>query len=64
MTPWLNKRFIFQYFSKTFNENIEKCNFPKEPKLADITPVYEKDNQHNKENHRPITILPVLSKMF
>ena len=33
-------------------------------KLADITPVYEKDNRLDKENYRPISILTALPKIF
>ena len=37
-----NKGIIFQNLSKIFNEYIEKANFPKELKFADITPVQQK----------------------
>ena len=33
-------------------------------KLADITPVFKKDDSTDKSNYRPISILPNLSKMF
>ena len=43
---------------KTYN-----C-FPKCLKLADITPLHEKGRKDNKENYRPVSILPTLSKIL
>ena len=33
-------------------------------KLADITPVYKKNDPLDKTNYRPVSILPVVSKIF
>ena len=33
-------------------------------KLADITPLHKKGRKDNKENYRPVSILPALSKIF
>ena len=38
--------------------------FPKKLKVADVTPVYKKDNATNVKNYRPISILPATSKIF
>ena len=38
--------------------------FPDSLKLADITPVYKKDETTNKENYRPVSVLPLISKIF
>ena len=46
-----------------FNESIEAANFPNELKYADITPVYEKINRHEKENYRPVSIISVIFKI-
>ena len=32
--------------------------------FADIIPVHEKENRYDKVNHRPISILPISSKIF
>ena len=37
---------------------------PPNLKLADITPIYKKKDSQAKENHRTVSILPVLSKIF
>ena len=38
--------------------------FPNELKLADVSPVFKKDDDLNKENHRPVGILSRMSKVF
>ena len=32
--------------------------------MADITPVFKKNNLLEKENYRPVSVLPVVSKIF
>ena len=41
-----------------------KGSFPDSPKLANITPVHKKDEPTDKENYRPVSVLPLLSKIF
>ena len=38
--------------------------FPNELKLADVSPVFKKDGELNKENYRPVSILSHKSKGF
>ena len=38
--------------------------FPSDLKYANVTPLYKKDDNTNKENYRPISILPTISKIF
>ena len=38
--------------------------FPNELKLADVSPVFKKDDDLNKENYRPASILSHMSKVF
>ena len=49
---------------KLFNDSVEKSDFSQNLKLADITPVYKKNDPLDKTNYRPISILPVVSKIF
>ena len=39
-------------------------NFTENLKLADTTPVFKKKNPLHEVNHRPISILPSISKVF
>ena len=47
-----------------FNECLITGNFPDNLKLADITPVFQKKDSVNKENYRPVSVLPSISKIF
>ena len=47
-----------------FNFAISTGIFPRNQKLADISPVFKDDDTHIKRNYRPISILPALSKNF
>ena len=47
-----------------FNDSIEKSNFPSILKNATITPVFKKGGRDSKDNYRPVSILPNISKIF
>ncbi len=46
------------------NYSIKTSSFPSELKYAEVTPVFKKNDRLNKENYRPVSILPCLSKLF
>ena len=46
------------------NEAIRNNKFPDSLKLSDITPVYKKLHPSDKTNYRPVSVLPLLSKVF
>lgn len=46
------------------NNCINDHIFPSELKLADVIPIFKKGDETDKENYRPISILPSLSKVF
>ena len=43
---------------------MNKGVFPNKLKQADIKPIYKKESRNEKENYRPVSILPNLSKIF
>ena len=43
---------------------IDVCIFPASLKLANISPVYKKGSKNSKENYRPVSILPNISKVY
>ena len=47
---------------KYFNESLEKSIFPDYLKLTNVTPV-QKGCTYLKNNYRPLSILPILSKL-
>jgi len=46
------------------NQSLDQDKFPSTMKLANITPAFKKNDRTNKENYRPISILPNISKVF
>ena len=55
---------ISPIFAHHFNHFMKIGEFPDELKLGKITPVYKKDNKELLENYRPISTLPIFSKIF
>ena len=49
---------------KLFNNTLSNKEFPDELKLADVTPIYKKDDPNKSKNYRPVSVLPVVSKVF
>ena len=46
------------------NSCLEESVFPRAEKCAKITPVFKSGNRSSMDNYRPISVLPVLSKVF
>ena len=47
-----------------FNKAIADGIFPQNMKLADVTPLFKKEDKHLKNNYRPVSILSSISKVF
>lgn len=56
--------FFADYIYVFFNEAIESSKFPCSLQLADITSVFKKGSKNQKKIYRPISILPILPKIF
>ena len=50
--------------TQLFNTSVKDNLFPSDLKYANVSPLFKKDDNTNKENYRPISILPTISKMF
>ena len=46
------------------NQSIKSGIFPDRLKIAKVTPIYKKDDKTFIKNYRPISVLPVISKIF
>ena len=46
------------------NKCIDTCTFPNALKLADVVPIFKKNDMLSKMNYRPISILSCISKIF
>jgi len=49
---------------KLFNLSIKLSEFPELCKIAKVKPLYKKGNKLKTENYRPISLLPLISKIF
>ena len=47
-----------------FNNIIDKGVFPNTWKMANVTPVHKKNSKQVVNNYRPISLLPIFSKIF
>ena len=63
-TVKLANKEICKDLANCINESIKKNKFPNELKAADITPIFKKEDPLNKENCRPASVLPTISKIF
>ena len=52
------------FITNSINLSIEKGCFPEELKLAEVSPIFKKIDDLVKENYRPGSVLPHLSKVF
>ena len=59
-----NCGFTFNQLTECINECLHNNCFPDSLKLANVTPVFKKGDSTDKSNYRPISILPLLSKVF
>ena len=50
--------------TKILNISLERGCFPNQLKLAEVTPVFKKEDELNKENYRPVSVLFHASKIF
>lgn len=57
-------KFISCHLSKFINYFINNGIFPEILKIGKITPIYKKDDPQLLSNYRPISTLPVISKIF
>ena len=45
-------------------EIVSQHKFLDNLKLADVTPVFKKDDANLTKNYRPVSVLPIVSKIF
>ena len=50
--------------TKILNTSLERGCFPNQLKLTEVTPVFKKEDELNKENYRPVSVFPHASKIF
>ena len=57
-----------EVFPRHFHKNIKLCIknsiFPFDLKAANVTPAFKKKSKSSKDNYRPISILPIIFKIY
>ena len=49
--------------AELFNNTLLTSSFPTELKVADVSPVFKKDDPLKTKNYRPVSVLPAVSKI-
>ena len=55
---------IAKPLTKVLNLSIKSSKFPERFKNAKVTPIHKKGSKSDKNNYRPISILPIISKLL
>ena len=59
-----NRGIFSKFIMHNFNEDISTVRFPAILKRAEVKRVFKKKSRIDKENYRPASILPVISRIF
>ena len=59
-----NADIFSKFFFVNINDSINNSTFPEELKLAGVEPMFKKNSRTDKENYRPVSILPNISKIY
>ena len=60
----LNADLLSPILCNDFNKGVTINSFPNHLKLAEIKPTFKKNDRTDKENYRPISLLPLVSKVY
>ena len=59
-----NRDIFSGFIMHNFKEGISTARFPDILKSAEVKPIFKKKSRIDKENYRPVSILPIISKIF
>ena len=59
-----SKESCSEILAELFNNTLLTSSFPTKLKVVDVSPVFKKDNPLKTKNYRPVSVLPVVSKIF
>ena len=59
-----NAEYFAEIICSQFNESINSLKFPLSFKLANVAPVFKNESRNHRNNYRPVSILPLISKVF
>ena len=59
-----NADYFAEFICVQFNDSVNSSKFPSAFKCANITPIFKIESRNHKTNFRPVSILPIVSKIF
>ena len=60
----LAKPTVIEPLTTIVNTTLNTSVFPDQLKIAEVKPLHKKNSLHDKGNYRPVSILPIFSKIF
>lgn len=58
------KKVIAGELSQCINKSLDDANFPDSLKMAKVSPIFKSGTKSDVNNYRPISVLPVMSKIY
>jgi hypothetical protein len=55
---------ISNSLTQLFNQSLQSGSFPNVWKMGKVTALFKSGNRNNTNNYRPITVLPIISKIL
>ena len=55
---------VCSYLANIYNSSKNSENYPDALKAADVTPIHKAKEKISKKNYRPVSLLPILSKVY
>ena len=55
---------VCTHLSHIYNSTKNYNSYPRSLKLADVTPIHKKDARTLMKNYRPVSLIPIVSKLF
>ena len=55
---------ISNYLGEYYNKAKQEHKYPTSLKMADVIPIHKKNEKTLAENYRPVSLIPVVSKLF
>ena len=59
-----NRDIVCSHLSKIYNNSKNDYKYPENLKLADVIPVHKKEETTLLKNYRPISLIPIFSKLY
>ena len=60
----VSKDIVSCYLSNIYNDCKHDNQYPLSLKAADVTPIHKKDEKTAMRNYRPVSLIPIVSKLF